>query len=316
VAIEAGESLCVAGETVWLLSEDHEDVPFCPQATLFPSTAWAPDQLLHPPKKRTPKGWKKVLSRGEAGRAYFMSESTGWNAPFAVSPQKPALSSLPEDRERFPCALWLRDTLQAGVRRLELSSAAMRLPAAPTRKAGYLPDGSNLPYVIARLKREDPRRHALWVAHVREALPDLETITTAEREEDRHRYLIVRYRNGLEAPSWLVSDGTLRMLALTLLAYTPDVHQGIYLVEEPENGVHPRAVETVFQSLSSVYEAQVLLATHSPVILGMAELDDLLCFARDNQGAAAVVAGREHPRLKEWKGAMNLGDLFAMGVLG
>ncbi len=181
VAIEAGESLCVAGETVWLLSEDHEDVPFCPQATLFPSTAWAPDQLLHPPKKRTPKGWKKVLSRGEAGRAYFMSESTGWNAPFAVSPQKPALSSLPEDRERFPCALWLRDTLQAGVRRLELSSAAMRLPAAPTRKAGYLPDGSNLPYVIARLKREDPRRHALWVAHVRDALPDLEPLPTPDR---------------------------------------------------------------------------------------------------------------------------------------
>lgn len=73
----------------------------------------------------------------------------------------------------------------------------------------------------------------------------------------------MHYRNGLQAPSWLVSDGTLRFLALTLLAYLPDP-AGPYLIEEPENGIHPRNVETVFESLSSVYDAQVLLATHSP----------------------------------------------------
>ena len=55
----------------------------------------------------------------------------------------------------------------------------------------------------------------------------------------------------------------MRFLALTLLAYLPDP-AGPYLIEEPENGIHPRNVETVFESLSSVYDAQVLLATHSP----------------------------------------------------
>jgi len=49
---------------------------------------------------------------------------------------------------------------------------------------------------------------------------------------------VVEFENGLSAPSWVVSDGTLRLLALTLLAYAPDVH-GIYLIEEPENGIHP-----------------------------------------------------------------------------
>ncbi len=61
-------------------------------------------------------------------------------------------------------------------------------------------------------------------------------------------------------PSWLVSDGTLRLLALTLLAYLPH-HQEVYLIEEVENGVHPRAIEAVFQSLSSVYDGQVLLGS-------------------------------------------------------
>lgn len=145
-------------------------------------------------------------------------------------------------------------------------------------------------------------------------LPDLASISTRERDEDRHRYLVIKYTTGLEAPSWLVSDGTLRLLALTLLAYVPEL-TGTYLVEEPENGIHPRAVETVFQSLSSVYAAQVLLATHSPVVLSLANLDQVLCFARTRDGETDVVRGRLHPRLRDWKGEADLGTLLAAGVL-
>ena len=112
-----------------------------------------------------------------------------------------------------------------------------------------------------------------------------------------------------------VSDGTLRLLALTLLAYLPGI-EGVFLIEEPENGIHPRAVETVFQSLSSVYGAQVLLATHSPVVLSIARPEQVLCFAKTADGATDLVRGSEHPRLKEWKGETDLGTLFASGVLG
>ena len=147
------------------------------------------------------------------------------------------------------------------------------------------------------------------------ALPDLKSIKTVERSEDRHRYLVLEFENGLQVPSWLVSDGTLRMLALTLLAYVPDP-AGIFLIEEPENGIHPRAVETVFQSLSSVYGAQVLLATHSPVVLSLAKPEQVLCFARTPDGATDMVRGSDHPRLREWKGETDLGTLFASGVLG
>ncbi len=316
IAVGTGDSPGIETENVWLVSSSGDGVRSARQIELFPAPPTPPPHIVRRPGKRKPTGWKKVISRGEAGKAYFIAETTGWNAPFALSSQKAALAILPEDRDRFPVALWLRDVLREGVRRLMLSSEAMRRPAPPTRKAGYLPDGSNLPYVVDRLERSEPERFARWVEHLREALPGVENITTDERPEDRHRYLVIRYRNGLEAPSWLVSDGTLRMLALTLLAYTPDASDGIYLVEEPENGIHPRAVETVFQSLSSTYEAQVLLATHSPVILGMADLDTILCFATDEEGATDVVAGNEHPRLRSWRGALDLASLFAGGVLG
>ena len=151
--------------------------------------------------------------------------------------------------------------------------------------------------------------------HVREALPDIIGITTREREEDRHRYLVLEHSNGQETPSWLVSDGTLRLLALTLLAYLPDL-AGIYLIEEPENGLHPLAVETVLQSLSSVYDAQVLLTTHSPLVARLAKPDELLCLARDEVAGTDMVKGSEHPRLRDWQGSADLGTLLASGVLG
>lgn len=140
-------------------------------------------------------------------------------------------------------------------------------------------------------------------------------ITTREREEDRHRYLVLEHFNGQETPSWLVSDGTLRLLALTLLAYLPDL-TGIYLIEEPENGLHPLAVETVLQSLSSVYDAQILLTTHSPLVARLATPDELLCVARDEAEGTDMVRGTDHPRLRDWQGSADLGTLLASGVLG
>jgi hypothetical protein len=72
----------------------------------------------------------------------------------------------------------------------------------------------------------------------------------------------------------------------------------------------------VYQALSSVRDGQVLLASHSPIVLGLAKPRDLLCFAKDEAGASDVVRGDEHPRLREWQGELDLGTLFAGGVLG
>lgn len=313
VAIDVSGPAALAAETLWL--KPVSPITASRQRTLFPDPSPAPESIVHLPRKRAPEGWKKVLSRGEeVERVNFFAETSGWNNPFRLSAEKAALASLPEDEERFPVATWFRQFLLDGVQRLVLSSEAMRRPSAPGRSRGYLPDGSNLPHVVHRLENEDPTRLSEWVEHLREALPDLESVSTREREEDRSRYLVLRYRTGLEAPSWLISDGTLRLMALTLLAYAQDV-SGVYLIEEPENGIHPRAVETVVQSLSSVYGAQVLLATHSPVIVSQVRLEDVLCFARSADGATDIVNGREHPLLKEWKGAVDLGTLLAGGVL-
>ena len=116
-------------------------------------------------------------------------------------------------------------------------------------------------------------------------------------------------------PSWLVSDGTLRLLALTIPAYLKDM-RGVFLIEEPENGIHPQALETVIQSLTSIYHGQVLIATHSPIVVNQLETRQILCFAKDETGATDIVSGAFHPRLTEWKrGKPDLSILFASGIL-
>jgi hypothetical protein len=258
-----------------------------------------------------------VLAKGEQGDLLAPEVKTrSMLLPaFSVGRQRSALGNLPSDESMFPVSTWLKEMLVSGVQQLVLNSLLIRRASPPGLGRGLRQDGSNLPWVVADLRQRSPERFRQWIAHLQTAFPDLEDINTIERPEDRHRYVVLRYRDGLEVPSWMASDGTLRMLALTLPAYLDDF-KGIYLVEEPENGIHPRAIETMTQSLSSVYNAQVLLATHSPVILSTVEAEQVLCFAKNPEGATDIIRGSEHPALQSWKHETTLGTLFAAGVLG
>ncbi len=315
---EETSELSLLAETLWLILEEgraNGSAPRSRSSRRFPELPDIPPRITHDPDRRTPTGWRKIVNKTATGNDYFRGERTDWNNMFRSGPKRSALANLPEDESRFPASTWFKRYISEGVQRIALNSAALRRPSPPQSPRAFLPDGSNLPWVIFDLEKNHPKRLQEWIAHIRTALPDLRVITTVERPEDRHRYLVVEYDTGLKAPSWTVSDGTLRMLALTILAYLPDI-DGIYLIEEPENGIHPRAVETILQSLSSVYDAQILLATHSPVILSQTRADQLLCFARTSQGETDIVRGSDHPRLEEWKGEVGLDVLFASGVLG
>jgi predicted ATPase len=313
--LDLANELRFSAETLFLCKADTPE-PLRPQAARFPAAVPPPAHIVKLPNKSLAAGWKKIVFKNpESGNDTFSSEIGTWNNPFRLGPDRSALANLPADEARFPAALWVRRLVMEGVHRIQLNAEKMRLPSRAGSPTTFLPDGSNLPWVVHDLETRDPASLQRWIEHVRTALPDIERIGTQDRDEDRARYLQVTYTSGLTAPSWVLSDGTLRMLALTLLAYTPRAAR-ILLIEEPENGIHPRAVEAVVQSLQSVYDGQVFLATHSPLVLSQVQDEDLLCFAKDPSGAVAIVRGDEHPRLAQWRSALNLGDLFAKGILG
>lgn len=283
----------------------------------FPNWKGNPPKTIISPMGK--HGRSTIVNKSDAGDDKFYAEvpqpaMRKW-AAFKLGPRKSALGNLPEDESMFPVSTWFKKYLNEGVQQFILNSKLIQRPSPPGQVRGFKPDGSNLPWVVDNLYKKYPDVFKSWINHLQTALPGLENIRVIERAEDKHRYLMLCYREGLEVPSWMASDGTLRLLALTLPAYLPDL-TGVYLIEEPENGIHPKAVDTAYQSLSSVYGAQVLLATHSPVILSMVEAEKVLCFAKTPTGETDIIRGIDHPNLKEWKGETDLGTLFAAGVLG
>ena len=304
------EELGILHERVFL---KRGEVVFSEARFVFPDTNVSPITLLHKLNSK----WQTVVSKSAKGIDQFESEvpneTNGGNYNFKLGRYKSALGNLPPDETQFPAGTWLKGLLTEGVLPIRLDSVALSRPSPPNRRQGLRANGSGLSWLV--YEYITIRNIKKWVRHVRTSVPDLVTVAPMLRPEDRHRYLMLEYENGVQIPSWMASDGTLRMLALTLLAYLSD-SRGIYLVEEPENGIHPKAVETVYQSLSSVYDAQVLMTSHSPVILSCASPDVILCFAKNEVGATDIVTGTNHPRLQEWKGETNLGQLFAAGVLG
>ena len=286
----------------------------------FPSTRPIPDSVL---AHADDFDCRRVFQKSVEGTDTFFIETVSrrdafWREQLSIAfgPRRSTLKNLPEAPEQFPVATFAKRVLEAGVQKLFLDSRRLRQASSPNNRGmGFVPDGSNLPWAIQRLREVDPEKFKEWLDHVRTALREIEAIRVVEREDDRHAYMMLRYSTGVEVPSWTVSDGTLRLLALTLAAYLPDSGK-IYLMEEPENGIHPMAVETVYQSLSSVYDSQVLVATHSPVFLSCAEPEEILCFAKNDEGATDIIAGNRHPRLTDWRNSADVNLLFASEVFG
>jgi len=310
VGIEGGAGLRVLRENLFILPDVGREVPL--QMSFF-------DHGVTVVHGDTPRTWRKVVSKTREGRDYFRDERTSWNNMFRFGLEKAALGSLPEDPERFPLSIAARNALRDGVKTLALDAREMRLPSPPGSPVRIAPDGSNLPHAVRALKERDPVLFEGWVKHVAMAVEGLAEIDVWEREEDRHLVLRARFAgaHAEPVPSWLLSDGTLRLMALTLLSYTAREDElDIYLVEEPENGLHPLAIQVAYESLSQpLASTQYLCATHSPIFLAHVVLEEALVFRRGEGGNAIVRRGPEIPELRDWHGRTNLADLFVTGVL-
>ena len=298
-------------KAILMMPAPEEEEPA--QLTFFPRS-------LEPPRTITTSGGsrrnKVVLNKIKGGNDNYYSETTRrWNFSFKLGSKKSALANIPDDEASFPVSIWFKELMTKGVNVFTLDPIEMRKASPPGQEPNLLSDGSNLPWVIKSFKDNSPELFSEWVKSLKAALPDLQDIKIVQRDEDKYCYLELCYQDGFKAPSWVASDGTLRLIALTLLAYLPQTSRAC-LVEEPENGIHPQALKAVVKALSSVSASQILLTTHSPVTLNSADTSEILCFAKTPEGATDVVLGCEHPIMVERGSEVDIGELFNRGLLG
>jgi predicted ATPase len=217
-----------------------------------------------------------------------------------VSPFDSVLSYLPRGPNSMPTLKWFANLVGEGVRDVRLKPDDLHIP--PTEEAAKASrlTGAYLARSVSELRDKSRESFEAWIKHVRTALPDLDKIRIDPDQQQRLRQLLVRYQNGIEVPSRVLSDGTLCLLALTILAYMPESSK-VYLIEEPENAVHPTAIDTIYQSLSSIYDGQVLVASHSPILLASRRRRNSSALAAPRRGRRSSSA-RSTPCFKNGKG--------------
>jgi predicted ATPase len=233
---------------------------------------------------------------------------------FRTQPVQVALSSVPFDTEEFPVTTWFRDFLTSETVFYEPDMNLLRRASRPGLGDNVISNAENLPWLALKLKQDNSVLFDAWVDHVSSALPRVQSITAHEREEDHFAYLELGYSGGYSVTSSGLSEGTLRVLALTILPYLSRPPKSL-VTEEPENGIHPRAIESVLLALRSIQESSVWVSTHSAIVLASTKRENLFISRISRDGGVQVVRGDQHPRLQDWQGNIDLGMLFAAGVL-
>jgi predicted ATPase len=167
-------------------------------------------------------------------------------------------------------------------------------PPSDVRDIGVL--GGEIAPFLYRLQNEEPKRFEAVSRTLRSIVPSLEKLSI-DLDKRRGTLDIVVRQAGVEYSSRIVSEGTLRVLALCAIAVNPWAGS-LLAFEEPENGVHPRRLELIAKLLLSLaVEAgrQVVVTTHSPLFCdavlkeASSRPQDIGLFNVQREGAATVV---------------------------
>ena len=114
-------------------------------------------------------------------------------------------------------------------------------------------------------------------------------------------------------PASQASDGTLLVLAYLTVLYLPQPPR-VLLVEEPENGMHPKRLREVLGILRELIHeqshTQVVLTTHSPYVLDLFRPEEVtLCTMQEN-GEVKTTRLSESPAVRGESGVFTLGEIW------
>ncbi len=196
--------------------------------------------------------------------------------------------SAAQNAEEFRTAVLARAEMRSWYN-LQLEPSALRLPdelQAPSRMDA---DGRHLPATLFRLANDgDPSRvYAELSNRLAELVEDIHQVHVDRDDVRRVLRLVCADRKGVELPASSLSDGTLRFVALSVLEQDPDT-TGLICLEEPENGIHPERMDSIMRILGDMAVnpkdvsdrenplRQVIVSTHSPVVVAYTAPNDLI----------------------------------------
>ncbi|WP_296448356.1 AAA family ATPase [Rhodoferax sp. UBA5149] len=254
----------------------------------FPqSPAWIKQHIFGPGSRSTPFISTEISGNpSQPAIRLFGDQTKKGGPPFLVPARKsPQTIVSGANSSSHPTALAARSELRSW-RLLQLEPSALRRFDNFGDDPHVTSTGEHLPAALMRLDN-----HAEVSQRLSELLPDIVSVDVDADEKRQVKTLLLTMKDKETYTASSLSDGTLRFLALAVLALDPEFG-GLLCMEEPENGIHPSRIPqmlSLVRSLSEEVEAvdertsassirQLIINTHSPLVV--AELrDDELLFA-------------------------------------
>jgi predicted ATPase len=203
--------------------------------------------------------------------------------------------------------------LRGGAALIRLDPDALRDPSP------LIPEGEELAFFSDRgaglaglfdalVSRSDRPVDAI-TTRVREKFPTVKHVGL-RNASTTHKELQLELVDGTKVPASMVSEGLLYYLAFATLPY---LHggAGILLVEEPENGLHPARIRDVVATLREIAKTtQVLIATHSPILVNELQPHEVFVTTRDPKTGTRVTRLDRTPNFAERARVYNPGELW------
>ncbi len=249
--------------------------------------AWIKRHIFGPGSKRTPFISTEISGNpSQPAIRLFGDQTKKGGPPFLVPARKsPQTIVSGANSSSHPTALAARSELRSW-QLLQLEPTALRRFDNFGDDPYVSSTGEHLPGALMRLDN-----HAEVSQRLSELLPDVVSVKVDADEKRQVKTLLLTMKDKETYTASSLSDGTLRFLALAVLALDPEFG-GLLCMEEPENGIHPSRIPQMLRLVRSLSEEvepddegksapsirQLIINTHSPLVV--AELrDDELLFA-------------------------------------
>ena len=175
--------------------------------------------------------------------------------------------------------------------------------------------GGNLAAILLRLQREDIKRYELICRHIGRVLPDFDRFEL----NDVYGKVALRWkakRSDKTFGAHLTSDGSLRFFALVILLNLPaEMLPNVILLDEPELGLHPKAIDLIGGMIKSLaVEKQIIVATQSPLLVDSFSLEELAVL--DLKDGRTQIRRPDSDEYSHWLDDYTTGDLWRMNMLG
>lgn len=135
-------------------------------------------------------------------------------------------------------------------------------------------------YTLSNKHPEDFRDFNLVLQSLLPSAPSIKAL------QSKTEGLVALYlhENGNTFSARQISEGTLRLIGL-LAAISPSSPSSTIAFEEPENGLHParlKMISDVLKNATLDYRKQIIITTHSPVLVPYFDNDSLFICQREN----------------------------------